>query len=150
MDKRQASRLSSQVTENRVYTLDELCTLVDLPKRTVRYYMQLGLVSRPEGEKRGAFYTGQHLEQLLTIRKWQQAGLSLDRIRELLAGQVDGLPPPRPRSPGTVEVWSHLVVADGLEIKLEPGRSVLTPEQVHAFFRGVGELYKKIRKQGEK
>ena len=32
------------------FTLDELCTLTDLTKRTVRYYMQMGLVERPIGE----------------------------------------------------------------------------------------------------
>lgn len=130
------------------YSLDELCALVDLPKRTVRYYVQIGLVSRPEGEKRGAYYTEHHLEQLLTIRKWSQAGLSLERIGELLAGQDMALPPPRARAAGTVEVHSHLVVADGLEVVLEPSRAGLSPAQVRTFFRGVTELYQRI--QGKK
>lgn len=129
----------------RTYSLDELCALVDLPKRTVRYYVQIGLVSRPEGEKRGAYYTEHHLEQLLTIRKWSQAGLSLERIGELLAGQDMALPPPRARAAGTVEVHSHLVVADGLEVVLEPSRAGLSPGQVRAFFRGVAELYQRIQ-----
>ena len=33
----------------RSFTLDELCTLTDLPRRTVRYYVQIGLVPRPAG-----------------------------------------------------------------------------------------------------
>ena len=85
------------------YSIDELAALVELPRRTVRYYIQQGLVDRPIGEKRAAYYTASHLEQLLTIRKWQNAGLSLDRIREILAGPESGvLPPVRPRGPGTV------------------------------------------------
>lgn len=108
------------------YSIDELAALAELPRRTVRYYIQQGLVDRPIGEKRAAYYTASHLEQLLTIRKWQHAGLSLDRIREILAGPDAGtLPPARPRGAGTVEVWSHLVVADGLEVTLEPGRAGL-------------------------
>ena len=43
-------------------TLDELAALVDLPKRTVRYYIQLGLVDRPEGETRAARYGPRHAE----------------------------------------------------------------------------------------
>ena len=31
------------------YSFDALCTLVELPARTVRYYIQLGLVDRPDG-----------------------------------------------------------------------------------------------------
>lgn len=95
--------------------------MAELPKRTVRYYIQLSLVDRPIGETRAAYYTAHHLDQLLQIRKWTQAGVSLERIAELL----NGAPPPvpaRPRGPGTVEVWSHLVVADGIEVTLEPGR----------------------------
>jgi DNA-binding transcriptional MerR regulator len=127
------------------YSIDELAALVELPRRTVRYYIQQGLVDRPIGEKRAAYYTASHLEQLLTIRKWQQAGLSLDRIREILAGpDANLMPPARPRGAGTVEVWSHLVVADGLEITLEPGRAGLSPEQVRAFFRAVTLAYDQL------
>lgn len=130
------------------YSIDELATLVELPRRTVRYYVQQGLVDRPIGEKRAAYYTTRHLEQLLTIRKWQQAGLSLDRIREILLEPESGsIPPPRPRGAGTVEVWSHLVVSDGLEITLEPGRAGMSPEQVRAFFRGVTALHEQILEQ---
>jgi DNA-binding transcriptional MerR regulator len=131
------------------YSIDELAALAELPRRTVRYYIQQGLVDRPIGEKRAAYYTALHLEQLLTIRKWQHAGLSLDRIREILAGPDAGtLPPARPRGAGTVEVWSHLVVADGLEVTLEPGRAGLSPEEVRAFFRGARSLYEHIKQQG--
>jgi DNA-binding transcriptional MerR regulator len=131
------------------YSIEELAALAELPRRTVRYYVQQGLLDRPVGEKRAAYYTTRHLEQLLTIRKWQHAGLSLERIREIL-GDADGtaLPPPRPRGPGTVEVWSHLVVADGLEMTLEPSRAGLSPERVRAFFRGVTALYEQIRQEG--
>jgi len=131
------------------YSIDELAALVELPRRTVRYYIQQSLVDHPIGEKRSAYYTTTHLEQLLTIRKWQQAGLSLDRIREIMAGPHDGfLPPPRARGAGTVEVWSHLVVSDGLEITLEPSRAGLSSEQVREFFRSVTTLYEQIKQEG--
>lgn len=134
-------------TEEGSFTLDEVCGLVELPKRTVRFYIQTGLVDRPVGETKAARYTRRHLEQLLTIKKWQQAGVSLERIRELLAGPGGAsLPPPRPRGAGTVEVWSHLVVADGVEINIEPGRAGLNPEKVRKLFRGVMALHQNITK----
>ena len=133
-------------TPTRTYSLDELCTLVELPKRTVRYYIQLGLVDRPVGETRAAHYSSRQLEQLLTIRKWSQAGVSLERIRDLLSGETPPVPP-RPRASGTVEVWSHLVVADGIEITLEPGRAGLTTEQARAFFKGVLALHQNITRK---
>lgn len=129
--------------------MDEIAALAELPRRTVRYYIQEGLVDRPEGSGKGAYYTHRHLEQLLLIRKWQLAGLSLDRISELLKQPAAGPVPPTPRRAGTVEVWSHLVVADGIEVTVEPGRAGLTPEQVRAFFRGVRDVYQHIHESEE-
>jgi DNA-binding transcriptional MerR regulator len=100
---------------------------------------------------RGAHYGPRHAEQLVAIKKWQAAGLSLERIRELLApqGEAGLVPPPRPRQAGTVEVWSHLVVADGVELTLEPTRAGLTPEQVREFAQGVMALFHQIRSSQE-
>ena len=125
-------------------SIDQLATLTGLTARTVRYYIQQGLVSRPEGAKRGAYYEQRHIEQLLLIRRWTDAGLSLDRVRELIAGAPED-PPRRAVRAGSVEVWSRVTVADGLEVHLEPGRAGLTPEQVRAFIRGVTALYRQTR-----
>lgn len=136
--------------EPRTFTLEEIASLAELPRRTVRYYIQSGLIDRPQGIGKGAYYTQRHVEQLLLVRKWQLAGLSLERIGELLRQQATGPLPPTPRRAGTVEVWSHLVVADGVELTLEPGRAGLSPEQVRAFFRAVTQAYEQIHEKEEK
>lgn len=123
------------------YGFDELCTLVELPARTVRYYIQMGLADRPDGQNRGARYTSRHIEQLLTIKKWQAAGLSLERIRELLHGDETDLPPPRPKAPGTIAVWSRLQIAPGIELHVEAGEADLSPEQLRILFRKVMSVY---------
>lgn len=136
--------------EQKTFTLDEIAALAELPRRTVRYYIQSGLIDRPQGVGKGAYYTQRHVEQLLLVRKWQLAGLSLERIGELLKQQAAGPLPPTPRRAGTVEVWSHLVVADGVELTLEPSRAGLTPEQVRALFRAVTQAYAQIHESEEK
>jgi DNA-binding transcriptional MerR regulator len=138
------------MNESRTFTLEEIATLAQTPRRTVRYYIQSGLIDRPQGIGRGAYYTHRHVEQLLLVRKWQLAGLSLDRIGELLKQQAEGPLPPTPRRAGTVEVWSHLVVADGVELTLEPGRAGLSPEQVRALFRAVTQAYAQIHESENK
>ena len=125
------------------HSLAELCVLVDLPPRTVRYYVQLGLVDRPEGETRAARYGARHLEQLLLIKKWTASGVSLDRIRELLKGDEAPVAA-RPRVAGAIEVMSHLTVTDGVEVVIEPGRAGLSPEQVRSFVKGVMALYAQV------
>ena len=125
------------------YPLADLCVLADLPPRTVRYYVQIGLVDRPDGETRAARYGATHLEQLLLIKKWTAVGLSLDRIRELLRGEQAPVPP-RARAIGSVEVRSHLMVADGVDVVIEPGRAGLSPEQVRQFIKGVMAVFAQV------
>ena len=138
------------MNDQQTFTLDEIAALAELPRRTVRYYIQTGLVDRPQGVGKGAFYTQHHIEQLVLVRKWQLAGLSLDKIGDVLKQQASGPLPPTPRRSGTVEVWSHLVVAEGVEVNLEPGRAGLSPEQVRAFFRGVTRLYQQVQESEDK
>ena len=130
----------------KTFTLDELCTLTDLTKRTVRYYMQLGLVERPIGETRAAHYTSRHLEQLLRVKQLTEAGVSLERIREVMAGG-DTPVPTRQRRPGSIEVRSHLFVAPGLEIQISPGEAGMTPEQVRAFVREVMQAAERVMRK---
>ena len=130
------------------HSIDELATLAGVTPRTVRYYIAEGLLDRPEGEKRGAHYLRRHLEQLLLIRRWTDAGISLDRVRELIAGAPED--PPRQRAmPGSVEVWSRMTLADGLEVHVEPGRAGLSPEQVRALVRGITAMYREVRADQE-
>ena len=129
-------------------SLDDLASLTGVTPRTVRFYIQQGLVSRPEGAKRGAFYLQRHVEQLLMIRRWTDAGLSLDRVRELVEG-APADPPPRAAKAGSVEVWSRVTLADGVEIHLEPGRAGLSPEQVRALVRAVTEAWRGVRRESD-
>lgn len=140
------------IRQEKKFTIDELCSLAGMNKRKVRYYIQKGLVDRPEGTGKGAYYTRTQLEQLLGIRKWKDAGLSLERIQEILAGEKNAykpgkpVPPPRMKKQGSVEVWSHLYVDDGVELHIEPNRAGLEPDQVNDLFREVIKLYKTINR----
>ncbi len=137
--------------DQKTFTLDELCVLVEMNKRKIRFYIQKGLVDRPESGGKGAYYTYRHLEQLLSVRKWKEAGLSLERIHELfmdevvVSGSGKPMPPPRPQKAGSIEVWSHLYIADGLELHIEPQRSGLTPEQVRDLCRETLKQYQNIK-----
>jgi hypothetical protein len=51
--------------------------------------------------------------------------------------------------PGSVEVWSRMTLADGLEVHVEPGRAGLSPEQVRALVRGIAAMYHEVRADQE-
>ena len=125
--------------KSEMFSLDELCQLADYPKRTVRYYIQLGLVSRPVGEARAARYTGEHLNQLRRIKQLTISGVSLRRVAEILAGAELSVPLIQ-RRPGDVEIRNHVHVAPGLEFQIIPSLALLTPEQMRRFIKGVIKL----------
>ena len=125
------------------FTLNELCVLADLPVRTLRYYVQNGLVDQPEGETRAARYGDRHLQQVLLIKKWTASGVSLERVKELLRGD-ESVVPAKSKKAGSIEICSHLCITDGLEVVIEPTRAGLTPEQVREFTRGVMALYASV------
>ncbi|MCL1079682.1 MerR family transcriptional regulator [Parashewanella spongiae] len=129
------------------YSLAELCKLVDLTPRTVRFYIQKQILSAPEGTGRAAFYHQQHLEQLLEIRKWQDAGLSLERIKELLNSNGDSkpIPPIKPKQPGDIEVCSHVHIADGLTLQIEPTKAGLNSDQMRQLISTVLSAYNNIK-----
>jgi len=132
----------------KTFTLDELCALTDLSKRTARYYVQIGLVDRPIGETRAAHYLTRHLEQLLRIKQLTEAGVSLERIREVLAGG-DTPVPVRQRRPGAIDVRSHLYVALGIELQISPEEAGMSPEQVRALISAVMQAFQNIKEKND-
>lgn len=122
---------------NKTYSADELSQLTDIPKRTIRYYIQLGLVDRPVGETRAAHYLAGHLDQLLRVKKLTEARVPLDRIRHVMDGESDTPPVVSVKQPGTMEVKTHLYVMPGVEIQISPEEAMLSPEQIRALLREV-------------
>jgi DNA-binding transcriptional MerR regulator len=128
---------------DRRYSADELTALASIQRRTLRYYIQLGLVDRPVGETRSAFYTWQHLRQLLEIRQLVEQGFSLERIGELMRGEAeppDGSAQPRA---GSVTVRSHIHLADGVALVVDPVQAQLSPEQLRRFAREAATAYER-------
>jgi DNA-binding transcriptional MerR regulator len=74
----------------RRYTLEELARATGIEKRTIRSYMQQGLVRGPEAQGRKAFYTDDHLVRLKALRFLRHyENRSMDEIRGLLLAKRD-------------------------------------------------------------
>ena len=70
------------------YKLDELAEAAEISVRTVRYYVQRGLIAPPVFRGKDTVYSGGHLLRLKLIKKLQdERFLPLDAI----AQQLDGL-----------------------------------------------------------
>lgn len=65
-------------------TIEELAELVDIPVRTVRYYIGEGLLPGPEGRGKAATYSDEHLQRLRLIRLLSNQHRPLAEIHQLL------------------------------------------------------------------
>ena len=134
----------TQPTQDTPYTLEQLAELAGVNRRTVRYYIQLGLVDPPVGQTRAAHYTWQHLKQLLEVRGYTEQGFSLERTAELMRGEESAPPAAHLARPGSLTVHSHIHLANGVELVVEPGQAGLTPEQLRRFAREAIAAYARI------
>jgi len=105
------------------FGIEELADLGGVSRRTVRYYIQQGLLPSPLGVGRGRHYDQAHLDRLLRVKALQEAGRSLDEIRALLrspsrrgaAGAAEpAAAPPMPSVPRSA--WRRLELAPGVEL----------------------------------
>ena len=99
--------------ETKTYTIEQLAELTGYSRRTIRYYIQQGLLEPPAGRGRGGFYFDSHLQKLHEIRERQEKGLRLAAIQEL--GRTDAepvLPPER-------DVWIRYTVIPGIEFHIQ-------------------------------
>jgi DNA-binding transcriptional MerR regulator len=108
------------------YAIGDLAEAAGVSRRAVRFYVQRGLLAPPLGGGRGAFYTGQHLERLRSLKRLQEAGLPLEQIARTLDGDDDGEshPPGAPRAADDPweEPWMRLSLAPGVELAVQPSR----------------------------
>ena len=97
--------------EERRYSIEELANLTGFSIRTIRYYIQEGLLAPPPGRGRGGFYFDSHLQRLQEIKALQDKGLKLASIQEVLRKeeQLEVTYPER-------EVWVKYPIAPGIEI----------------------------------
>jgi DNA-binding transcriptional MerR regulator len=110
------------VSDAVLYAIGDLADLGGVSRRTVRYYVQEGLLPAPLGLGRGNHYGPAHLEQLLKVKAMQEAGRTLEEIKHALSGT-------RARAPRAAEiphaldrsVWRRITIAPGVEVHVAGG-----------------------------
>ena len=68
------------MAEDPCYTIDDLCQLTSVSRRTVRYYVHRELIPSPEGRGRGQHYSQEHVAGILRVQAAKRHGLSLAAI----------------------------------------------------------------------
>ena len=114
------------------YAVGELADLGGVSRRTVRYYVQEGLIPAPLGVGRGDHYGREHLDRLLQVKALQEAGRSLDEIRQLLDGGAAAMARPAVAvaRPLPREVWRRVTVAPGVELHVSDDVRLPSPARL--------------------
>jgi DNA-binding transcriptional MerR regulator len=101
-------------------SVGELAERGGVSRRTVRFYVQRGLLPPPHGGGRGSFYDAEHLARLVAIRQLQEDGLPLEQVQARLASG----PPPLPAEPApapAAETWRRHALGPGVELLVRDG-----------------------------
>ncbi len=71
------------------FNIETLAEKTGTTRRTIRYYVQRGLIAKPEGGGRGHYYTDEHLDRIKQIQRLSSQGVPLEAIKRLLSGGED-------------------------------------------------------------
>ncbi len=135
------------------YTAEQLSYKAGVPLRTVRFYVAEKLIDPPLGRGRGAHFTDHHLVQLQQARVLQNAGFSLDAIRERQGELSLGLKAmehyesqrlawakaaraaaepeaAEPEEPVELEGFMRIPMAEGVDLLVDENRRLPSPKQL--------------------
>jgi DNA-binding transcriptional MerR regulator len=98
--------------EIKQYTIQELCELTGYTRRTIRYYIQEGLIPPPAGRGRGGFYNDSHVGKLLQIKALQERGFNLATIAGLIKKEELNT------GDNIRKIWIKYEVVPGMEISV--------------------------------
>lgn len=121
--------IDKELTASEQFNINQLSELTGFSVRSIRYYVQQGLLDKPEGIKRNAFYQSKHLEQLMLIKKGQDAGYSLERIDQMIRRPETFKPVPE-QQVGALSVKTHIQLAQGVELVISPEQACISADQL--------------------
>lgn len=115
--------------KNKKYTIEELGEMTGYTRRTIRYYVQEGLIDPPAGRGRGGFYYDSHVQQLLQIKSFQEKGIGITAMVSLMKKEaVEPVLPSR-------EVMIRYQIVPGIEVNISREMEIKEPKKVLEIIR---------------
>jgi DNA-binding transcriptional MerR regulator len=108
------------------YSIGELAEQAGVSRRTVRFYVQRGLIAAPLGKGRGEHYDKRHLARIRHVRRLQREGFALREIAGLAGGNAPIEPETDP-GPGPAIV-ARIPLGPGATLEIDAGSGLATPE----------------------
>ncbi len=143
----------NRVMEAKKYTIDELVNLTGFSRRTIRYYVQEGLIEPPAGRGRGGFYYDSHLERLLSIKAYRGRGVALSAMASLLKEAAPGghCPVGETIPVGEIipsgEAMIRYAIAPGVDLSVGAERDACNSKEILEIIRFAKSILRKGGKQ---
>ena len=113
-----------------------------LPK-TIRYYIAQGLLDRPKGTSRSAYYTREHLACLQKIKNMRQWGVPLDFIR-VGFGVPDAETSIDTKAAASASKLNHFPLDEGVGLIIDPAKANLNKRQTKKLRHAMQKTYRDI------
>ncbi|MFN8577159.1 MAG: MerR family transcriptional regulator [Candidatus Sericytochromatia bacterium] len=97
-----------------MYNIESLAELSGLTKRTVRYYIQLGLLTPPIGSCRGSYYTESHLQRLDQIKRLSSQGVPLTQMKAIISSEISK--PSITCEDIRISKWTRAIIGNEVEL----------------------------------
>ena len=133
-------------------SIQDLCNQSGIPRRTIHFYLQLGLLPPPEGNGPAARYGDQHLLQLRLILWLRSQGNRLDNIRKIfnsstsadfLALEKRMTAAPLPEAPACVSSTPCRIYSftSGVELVVHENLSPVVRQQVEELLEASQKIF---------
>ena len=119
------------MTSTARYAIGDLARLAGVSRRTVRYYVQEGLIPAPLGVGRGNHYGPEHLDRILQVKAMQEAGRSLDEVRRTSHASSAQAAQPPDAPPIERSLWRRVTLAPGVELHVAGDVRLPSPGRLH-------------------
>ena len=118
------------------YTIDELTALTGFSRRTIRFYVEKGLVEPPAGRGRGGLYGDPQLQALRRIDAARKEGRSLASIGR--AAEKEGRDEDEPKAAPAPKRLYRWDLAPGLSLEASDEAFAAHGDLIEALLRAAG------------
>ena len=107
-----------------IYNIEALGKLTGLNRRTIRYYVQRGILQKPHGGGRGHYYTGEHANRIREIQRLREQGVPIEKMREIFSEPQKINQAEEKIATSSVyreEIWHRVTIGEEIEISFRKG-----------------------------
>ncbi len=122
--------------ETKKHTIEELTEITGFTRRTIRYYVQEGILEPPAGRGRGGFYYDSHVKRLLQIKALQEKGIGISAIASLQKEETsDVVTYPR-------NIMIRYEIIPGVELNVSREMEMNEPRKIREIIRVIKAITK--------